>query len=121
MIDIPTALILTLIIESCALFILKEKRIKVYVCSIILNTITNLSLNIFLTQYAVNEPIAYFLVLFSLEVAIWFIEGMVYYFVIKDFKKSLKYSFILNLSSFLIGLVISFVLIIINYYNFFKA
>ena len=121
MIDIPTALILTLIIETFALFLLKERRIKVFVCSLILNVITNLSLNIFLTNYAVYEPIAYFLVLFSLEVAIWFIEGMVYYFVIKDFKKSLKYSFILNLSSFLIGLVISFVLSIINYYNFFKA
>lgn len=45
------ALILTLIIENGMLFILGYKNYRIYVFSIIINTVTNLALNYFLLNY----------------------------------------------------------------------
>ena len=102
------ALILTLIIENLMLFILGYKDYRIYVLSIVINTITNLALNSFLLSYPFQTYLFYATICIILEILIFLIEGCFYMIYFKNFKKALKISFILNLTSFLIGLILNF-------------
>ncbi len=102
------ALILTLLIESLLLIILKFKDSKLYLISIIINSITNLSLNYYLTNTIFNSLLVYSIIVIILEILIVFIEALTYMIYFKEFSKAFKISFILNTSSFLIGLIINF-------------
>ena len=107
------ALVSTLIIESFVLVILKYRNIKIFILEIIINTITNLSLNYFLLTYSFESYILYIISVIVLEILIVLIEGFFYAIFLKKIKKSLKLSLILNASSFLIGLLISLFSIIL--------
>ncbi len=104
------ALILTLFIETIMLFILRYKDYRIYLLAILMNLITNLPLNFILTYYPFETYIGYFIVGIILEIFILFIESFFYLFYFKNYKKALKVSLLLNLTSFLIGLVFVFFL-----------
>ena len=98
--------LLTVLLEMIVLMIFREKRIKVYIASIIINSLTNVPLNLFLLTYHFCNDWYYIITLISLELIIIVIEVLLYYFVIKDKKRSIIYGVFCNLYSFLIGLII---------------
>ena len=100
------ALILTLIIELSILFILRFKDYKLYILSSIINIITNLSLNYYLENTIFKTLTIYVIVVIILEIAVLFIETLLYMIYFKKFKKSFLISLLLNASSFLLGLLI---------------
>lgn len=100
--NLSKALLLTLFIEVVVLLFLRVKP-KVLLLSILLNCITNISLNLFIQ---VIPPSQYFLIVLGLEILIIFIEAICYMLVIKGFQKALKISFFCNMSSYLIGLIL---------------
>lgn len=103
------ALILTLIIETTILLILGFKSYKIYIICIITNIITNLSLNIILENVYFESFLLYAINVIILELFVLIIEAVVYYLYLKHIKKALFISLMLNSSSFLIGLLITFI------------
>lgn len=91
-------LVATIIIEFIVLRLLKENNKKVLLSSVIINTLTNLPLNLFVPKDMVSIGIA--------EVAIVVIEAIGYYLFVKDIKKSFIYSTLCNTISFFTGLLI---------------
>lgn len=96
-------LLLTLIIEVGALFLLKERRGKVYFAAILMNIFTNISLNLFNYYVIIEELWVAWLVLIFLEFFIWFLEGLGYFILLKDIKRAICYTLVLNMSSFFFG------------------
>ena len=94
-------LILTIVSEELCLFIMKEKKVHIYIVCLVMNIFTNLSLNIIL-QFCNN----YYLFLFVLEVVVYLFEFFIYLLVSKEMKKSFIYSIILNFISLLFGFFI---------------
>ena len=94
------ALVLTLIIELLTLILLKEKKVKVLLYAACVNCFTNLTMNIIL-QYFPNS--LYYLSVFVAEIIVIILETLLYFLVLKDIKKSIKYSFICNVLSYFIG------------------
>lgn len=105
-------LILTIWIEIGVLFLFKERRSKVYLLSLGMNFVTNISLNLIGYYLVIDTIWLYYIVVLLLEFLIWFLEGIGYYSIIKDKKKSCFYSLACNLCSFLLG---SGLLFLINY------
>ena len=91
-------LVATIIIELIVLRLLKENDKKVLLSSVIVNTLTNLPLNLFVPNDMVSIAIA--------EVVIVMIEAIWYYFFVKDIKKAMIYSALCNAVSFFTGLLI---------------
>ena len=91
-------LVATIIIELIVLRLLKENDKKVLLSSVLVNTLTNLPLNLFVPNDMVSIAIA--------EVAIVVIEAIWYYFFVKDIKKAFIYSALCNAVSFFTGLLI---------------
>lgn len=104
-----SALILTLIIETLVLFLLKYRNYKIYIICLIINIITNLSLNYYLIHTIFQTVYIYIIVVILLEAFIWIVEGLVYMIYLKDFKKAIKVSIILNATSFFTGLLLTFI------------
>lgn len=106
-------LILTIILELISLFLFYKKinyPIKKFILIMILtNTITNVSLNLILNNL-ICTMIQYYIILISLEIIVFLVEGIVYYRFIKNLKLSLLMSLLFNLISLFIG---SFILIFI--------
>ena len=96
-------LFLTLVIEIGALFLLKERRGKIYFVAILMNILTNISLNLFNYYVIIEELWVAWLVLILLEFFIWFLEGVGYYIFLKDLKRAICYTLVLNMSSFFLG------------------
>lgn len=95
------ALIYTLIIELLVLYLQKEKNYKVFILAFLINTITNVSLNITLTLI---DNKLYYVILIIMEIGAFIIEALAYFFIYKDFKKALRVSLLCNLASYLVGL-----------------
>ena len=74
-------LVATIIIEFIVLRLLKENDKKVLLSSVIINTLTNLPLNLFVPNDMVSIAIA--------EVVIVMIEAIWYYLFVKDIKKAI--------------------------------
>lgn len=96
------ALIITIFIEILALLLQKEKNYKVYLLSIFINILTNISLNVGI-QFI--NPNNYYLIVGILELIIVIIEASVYNLLYKDYKKSLRVAFLCNVSSYLLGFI----------------
>lgn len=101
--NIVLCFILTIIIELAVLYIFKERNKKVYIAAIIINAMTNIPLNIFVNLYSFKNFTEYILIILSLELLVVVIESLLYYLVIKKYLKSLFYSTMCNLYSFLLG------------------
>lgn len=97
------ALLLTIIIELPLLKLFKEKDPKVYFLSLIMNIVTNLSLNGFLKVIDSSNFIVYSIVVIILEIIVVFVEALGYMIIYKRFKKSFIVSLVLNLASGIIG------------------
>lgn len=97
------ALILTIVIELIVLLILRERNYKIYLLSIIINIITNVSLNIYVQFIDVRY---YYLIITFLEILIVIIEAIGYNLIYKDYKKSLLIAFLCNIASYLLGLLL---------------
>lgn len=91
-------LVATIIIEFIVLRLLKENNKKVLLSSVIINTLTNLPLNLLVPNDMVSIAIA--------EVVIVMIEAIWYYLFVKDIKKAVIYSALCNVVSFFTGLLI---------------
>lgn len=104
------ALILTIIIELPLLRLFKEKNYHVYILALIMNIITNLSLNGFLKLIESSEFIIYLIVVIILEIVVIFVETLGYMLIYKKFRKAFIVSFVLNSVSAVIGtLIYSFI------------
>lgn len=94
-------LILTIISEELCLFVMKEKKICIYIICFVLNVFTNLSLNIIL-QFCSN----YYFFLFILEVFVYLFEFLIYLLFTNNAKKSFIYTLVLNTVSLLLGFIV---------------
>lgn len=88
-------------------FLLGEKRKKILLASVVVNCLTNVPLNLFLyyisygwTEIAIGEII------------VFIVETLWYYMFTKEWKRSAAYSFFCNAISFLTGLFISYILLL---------
>lgn len=113
MFEIIISCLLTIVIEFIVLLILKAER-NILFLSIIINIITNASLNILLYFIKFPKYYVYVITVIILEILIVFIEAIYYYIFLKDFKKSFKYSIITNVSSYLFGLIISLIYMLLS-------
>ena len=103
-------LIPTIVIELGVLLLLKEKRKKVLLSSIVINILTNIPLNLFLrcvsngwTEIIIGELI------------VLVIETLWYLWFVKNLKHAFIYSFLCNAMSFLIGVLFQLIVIYINH------
>ena len=100
--EIIKALLLTIIIEGIVILIIKKNFIFL-IYSIIINIITNLSLNLIVNNFVNSELWKYIIVVVTLEIAVLFVEALIYNIKIKKYTKALLLSLILNLASLSFG------------------
>ncbi len=100
------ALLMTLVIELGMLLILRKKDYKIYLLSLIMNIVTNLSLNYYLENTVFKTLLIYIVVVCILEVTVLFVETFIYMIYYKNFKESFITSLLLNSTSFILGLII---------------
>ena len=103
LINIIIPLVVTILSETLIVVLFRFKKINIYITTVGINVVTNLSLNIALHHAGYNY---YYIVLYALEIAVFLIEGIIYYLIIKDFRKAMLLSLLCNLFSYLIGLLI---------------
>ena len=99
--------LLTIVVEEVCLLLLKEKNKKVYLACFLMNIVLNPIMNhtlIMRTKLQYYFP--YYGTLIILEVFVIAVEAIIYIFLIKDIKKGIYYSLILNISSFALGFVL---------------
>lgn len=113
-IDIIFYYLLTCLIEIIILLILSERRKKVILFSLLINAITNIPLNLFLRYNKIDSILYHNLTVIVFEIIIMFIESLLYFFIIKEKKKSFMYGFFCNAFSFTIGIIITELLSIAN-------
>lgn len=101
--NIILPLVITILSELFIILLFRVKKINIYITSLCINLITNLSLNLALHHAGYDY---YYIVLYILEVIVFIIEGIVYYLLTKNFKRAMLLSFVCNLFSYLIGLLI---------------
>lgn len=100
-IGLPIALVLTVLIELGVLVLLRERRANVLGLSVIINVLTNLSLNLWLYLYDASLP-----ELLVAEVLIVLIEAQAYRCVVSSLRQSFIYSVLCNAISFLSGVLL---------------
>lgn len=93
-----SALFMTLCLEILSMILQRVKNIKLYLVLIIANIVTNLTMNYCL--YYVSH-LNYNKILLIFEISVVFIEAFVFNIIVKDYKKSLRISFINNIISWL--------------------
>lgn len=97
------ALYLTLFIELSIILLLKVRNLKFIMIAILVNIITNLSMNMLLNRIENHHDDW---ILFGFEITIILVEAMIYYLILKDFRKAFIISLVCNLSSYLLGLIL---------------
>ena len=99
--------LLTIVVEEVCLLLLKEKKKKVYLACFLMNIVLNPIMNhtlIMRTKLQYYFP--YYGTLIILEIFVIAVEAIIYIFLIKDIKKGIYCSMILNISSFALGFVL---------------
>jgi hypothetical protein len=95
--------LLTVILESIMLFILKERKINIFAFVAFLNVFTNLTINSILIILSPDSNIDYYLWVAALEIAVLIVEFLFIYLYTRDKRKSTIYSLCCNLFSYIIG------------------
>ena len=95
------ALIPTILIELFVLYLLRERRKRVLLSSVIVNIITNIPLNL----YAFYASYSLLTLLFG-EAIVVLVEALWYYVFNKELSRSFIYSILCNAISFLTGLLV---------------
>lgn len=106
--DLLVPLILTIAIECIAAFLMGYRQKLLFLAIFIVNLVTNPFLN-FLVMLINYFKIAglYFYIVIPMEIIIVFAEwGILYYIFHRDKNKFLFLSFMINLSSYLTGLLL---------------
>lgn len=99
------ALLLTISVELGMLRLMGEKHRKVFVGSVVINILTNIPLNLVL--FAVGSTIGSLL---TGELLVLVLEAIGYYILIHDWKRAFIYSLLCNVTSFLVGVLIQFMI-----------
>ena len=102
-------LIITIVVEFIVLMILFGLRWKVLLASIPINIATNIPLNLYIQHV---DSSLWAIIIGELIVIV--VETMCYYLLLKDLKQAFIVSLLCNLASFLIGLLIEAVFLLIN-------
>lgn len=101
-------LIATILIEYGVLRLLGERRKGVLFSSVLINTFTNVPLNLSLLYYPNN--IVYVLVA---EVLVVIVEAFCYRWLVGNFKQAFAYSLFCNLISFLTGVLLILIVLMV--------
>lgn len=94
------ALTLTILIESGVLWLLMERRPRVFAMSVVINVLTNVLLNLVVQHVGYSTK-----VVIMGELLVFIVEALWYLIFIRDIKKAVVYSFLCNAVSFLCGLL----------------
>lgn len=103
------ASILTVLIEYIVLRCLGERRRRVLWASVAINILTNVPLNLYLIHNPSGMP-----VILLLEGIVMAIEAAWYYLFVKDQRQAAIYSVLCNAISFLIGILIESILVLLE-------
>ena len=95
--------LLTVILESIMLFILKERKISIFALVASLNVFTNLTINSILIILSPDSNIDYYLWVAALEIAVLIVECLLIYLYTRNIRKSILYSLCCNLFSYIVG------------------
>lgn len=99
--------LLTIVVEEVCLLLLKEKKKKVYLACFLMNIVLNPILNYTIIMWSkLKYYFPYYGTLIILEIFVIAVEAIIYIFLLKDIKKGIYYSLILNISSFALGFVL---------------
>ena len=108
---ILTALITTIILEMGVLLFLRERRAKVLVGSVVINMLTNVPLSLWtLATYPSWTQVI------IAEVLICCIESAAYFLLCRNRRQAIAYGFLCNSISFLTGLVVELLCILLGVY-----
>lgn len=110
-VELLYTLIPTIVIELGVLLLLKEKRKKVLLSSVVINILTNVPLNIFLRLI---DGYGWIEIIIG-EIIVLIVETLWYWWFVKNFKKAFIYSFLCNAMSFLIGVLFQLIVIYLKY------
>ena len=103
-------LFLTLLIESSALFLLGEKKPIFYLYWAAATSITNVCANLYLNFADFESSVGFYFAIAVIEFLVFISEFFLCFLYTKDIQKSIKYSAICNLASYLIGSLILFII-----------
>ena len=95
------ALLLTISVELGMLRLMGEQRRKVFIGAVVINILTNVPLNLVLLT--VGNSIGRLL---TGELLVLVVEAVGYYILIRNWQRSIVYSLLCNVTSFLIGVLI---------------
>ena len=98
-------LLLTVFIEAFVLLLLKEQNWRIYLLSVGMNCITNISLNCFGYFVEIPNSLVYGFIILILEAVVWILEGIGYYLVTRNKKQAIQYTLLCNISSFMFGIL----------------
>ena len=104
-------LILTLVIETFILVTLGVRKWSIYLLSIGMNIITNVSINCFGYYSNISNAWLFCGIVIALETVVWLIEGMGYNLILHNKKSALHYTLLCNAGSFILGLLFQAILI----------
>lgn len=107
--SLMATLLLTIIIELLVLRSLRERRADVLWSSVVVNILTNVTLNLFVT-YVSNSVV----VIIMSEVFVVLIEALWYWYFVKQWHQAIVYSFLCNGISFLLGLLAQFMILFLT-------
>lgn len=100
------ALALTVIIECIALYFLKERDKIFYLYWGAVTSFTNLSSNLYIALVFSGNTLEYWMTAAVIEILVFVSEFLLCLAYTKDKLKSVKYSAICNIASFIVGLII---------------
>ena len=99
----------TIVIELSVLWVLRERRTDVLCSAVVVNVLTNVPLNLFVTY--VSHSLA---VVVVAELTVVFVEALWYYYFVAHWRQALTYSFLCNGFSLLLGLLASQVYLLVH-------
>lgn len=99
-------LLITIFLESLALFFMKERRISFYVFWIALTSFTNVCINLYIALVFSGTMTEYYVTVAVLETLVFLCEFLLCYAYIGEKRKSAVYSAVCNAFSFIAGIII---------------
>ena len=100
------ALILTVVIELIALYLIGERDKLLYLYWLAITALTNILANLYVVLVFNGTSLEYWISVVVIEVLVFLSEFGLCFLYTSDKKKSLKYSAVCNLASYFIGSLI---------------
>lgn len=99
-------LLITIILEALALFVLGERSPTFFLYWTAITTITNIPANLYIIYVFKGGATEYYIAVAIIELIVLVSEFLLCYLYTKEKKKSLLYSLVCNVASYFIGSVI---------------